>query len=261
MEWRRTIACLILVLTCGFAGYVAAQPDETTNYENCQTIEKLTKLLRSDSKHYPAENASDRAETTDCRPPKWYAVFKRIEGWQLIVAVIGIGIIGWQSWETRKSAKASEENIKLIAGKERARVRIIVDKPWPIQVGVRCYCDVFLKNIGETTAFLEDAQIYGALGPEEMAVDTSNYFKLPFVGDIDAKSQSVTYGVPMLRLDADDMKGLGNGTLFIHCFGFAKYRDVFERAHHVRLHLRWRIQRSGGENWELAGQPEENSDT
>jgi hypothetical protein len=72
--------------------------------------------------------------------------------------------------------------------------------------------------------------------------------------------------VPIIRLEQSVLEELNSARAFIHCYGFVKYRDVFQRPHRVQLHLRWRMLFGGKlpgqvmEYWELAGPSEENSD-
>src|ERR1700733_2998848 len=45
--------------------------------------------------------------------PDWYAAIKRPEWLTVIVAVLALFVIAWQSWETRKAAQATRDGINL----------------------------------------------------------------------------------------------------------------------------------------------------
>jgi hypothetical protein len=105
----------------------------------------------------------------------------------------------------------------------------------------------------------------------EIEVDYGKCTKMPFVGNVLANSR--TGGESLVTLQPETMiteaqaLEIRESKSFIHCYGYVKYRDVFERRRRVRLHLRW-VMRWGGmiegqimEWWEPAGKTEENSDT
>lgn len=53
---------------------------------------------------------------------EWYTALEQPEWLTLIVAVFALGIIAWQSWETRKAAQASNKSVDAAIRSERARV-------------------------------------------------------------------------------------------------------------------------------------------
>ena len=168
MEVRRTIALLIVLAAVFFTGFLSRQPDNTTNYENCMAVKKLRELVRPDGKYDAEQDSANHADSPDCRPPEWYAVFQRVEGWQLIIATIGITIIAWQSWETRRSADASK--VAAGAAKISADIAASVNVPTlrieTFDVGYMGVANleamfqfpkvrIVVKNHGQTPAFLK----------------------------------------------------------------------------------------------------------
>jgi hypothetical protein len=232
MEWRRILASLILLTASFFAGF------ETLS------------------------------------PPNW---LKKPEWWQVIVAAVGIGVIAWQAWLTRKAveaaetgAKAARDNVELLISKDRARIEIIAGSVPVVGnavIGSLCY----LNNVGPSLATIEDGGIALVEGNKEIDVDYARCVKVPIVGNIPANGRSSGQFLiplqPEVMITDSRALEIREGKIFIHCFGYISYRDVFERRHRVRLHLRW-FMRWGGmlqgqvmEWWEPVGKPEENSDT
>jgi hypothetical protein len=109
MEWRRVAALTALLLALFFAGLVSASPDDNAASENGYSKDKS--FIGPAAK---SENHSPYApEESDTHSPHWYASIKRPEWLQIIVAILGIAVIAWQSWETRKAAEATRKSVEL----------------------------------------------------------------------------------------------------------------------------------------------------
>jgi hypothetical protein len=134
---------IIGVLAIGVAILVAGEPNQAT-HDDKQTARQ--------------GNVNDT--------PHWYSAFKRPEWLSLIATFIGIGVICWQSWETKRaaeateiSAKAAQDNIALLISKERARLRVDLEHlDLSLQDGgvyeVRFKVSIF----GTTPAFITDTR-------------------------------------------------------------------------------------------------------
>ena len=147
MQNRVTIACVFLALLILFAGFVAGSPDYNGDCRDAQSPKQSAVVLTGQSRNSP----SDRA---DCGSPKWYAALKRPEWLLVTVGIVTFIVIGWQSWETRKSADAATRGIKLqeansriTAHKERPRITVkpgqCVFNPretTKISYVIDCYC-------------------------------------------------------------------------------------------------------------------------
>jgi hypothetical protein len=140
------------------------------------------------------------------------------------------------------AAKAAKDNIELLISKDRARIEIIaggIPVAGNAVIGSLCY----LNNVGPSLATIEDGGIALVEGDKEIEVDYARCVKVPIVGHIPANGRSSGQFLIPLQPEAmiTDARALEirEGKFFIHCFGYVRYRDVFERRHRVRLHLRW----------------------
>jgi hypothetical protein len=174
-----------------------------------------------------------------------------------------------QALATETAANAANKNVEMFISKECARLEIIAGNvPVALNtiIGIPCH----LRNIGPTIASIEEGAIALVEAGREIEVDYARCTKLPFVGNVLGNSR--TFGEYLITLQPETMiaeatvLAIREGKSFIHCYGYVKYRDIFERRRRVRLHLRW-VMRFGGmiegqimEWWEHAGKPEENSD-
>src|SRR5580704_310977 len=80
MEWRRALAGVFLLLVSFFAGFITRSP-----------------VTNSDA---------------------WYTSFKRPDRMLVVVGIITFIIIGWQSSETRRSAKVTAASAKSFINKD-----------------------------------------------------------------------------------------------------------------------------------------------
>jgi hypothetical protein len=272
MEVRRVAALLLIMLGCFFAGFVSRQPYQRSYPKNSHSAEESRQGLGSDSKN----EASEHSKESDSDTPEWYATFKRPELPLVMLGVFTLLIIGWQSYETRRSAKAAQDGIELMISKERARLTVdLEDFKLTTQDGI--YQIKFKINIlGTTPAFIADAQC--ACGefplayteePEIMdmaMIDIQSYPFFPKV--IPPNSVPVeAYSFLFINENADTMLNeIKNDRLFVIVRGFIKYKDVFERPRETRFRYAWKYwwaapigsdERPGA--WEKCGPEDQNT--
>jgi hypothetical protein len=123
VDFRRTVACLIVVLGVLFAGFVAGSPDYNGDCGNPKSAEQTLVTSSSQAPNTPTHNANK----ADCHSPKWYAALKRPEWLGIIVGTITFIFIGWQSWATKESADAAKRSIEL---QEVALCQWVAIKNW-----------------------------------------------------------------------------------------------------------------------------------
>jgi hypothetical protein len=197
----------------------------------------------------------------------WYAT---PEWWLAILGFPTLFFLAWQAVETRRAAEFANRNIESFMDKERARVEIIagdiaLGSQQPTRVGVT------LKNGGPTMAFIEEGAVRLVKTQKEVEPNYIDCAKVGFVGTLPANSTSpgvyVVFLKPEPTLTEAQILEIREGKSFIHFYGFVRYRDVYERTHRVRVHLRWVMlwglvmEGQVTEWWEPAGIREENSDT
>jgi hypothetical protein len=143
--WVVGIALTIgTVITMAREQHSAREKYEATRQKDCVSL-----ALTSEDKHTCDKEAQSRKDYA----PWWYVLVAWPEGIG-IWAVIGTGfLIGWQSNETRKAAKATRDSVELVVKKERARLSIEL-----LPVGEGISGDVWwvqfkVENHGSTHAF------------------------------------------------------------------------------------------------------------
>ena len=127
MEWRRVVAGVVLLVASFFAGFVSSSPDEDADTENSYSANTPSIGSAADGEDYVA----DAPQKTNHHASHWYTALKQPVWLQLIIAAIGIGVITWQSYETRRaaqatqiSARASEVSATALVSSERAWVLV-----------------------------------------------------------------------------------------------------------------------------------------
>jgi hypothetical protein len=156
---------------------------------------------------------------------------------------------------TKEIAEATQNSVEAVISKERARIKIIA-QPLKIVVGPKVVA-CWLENYGPTPAFVRDLRVKFLYTAIRDFVPDYSQCQLAFY------DESVQGNNPLTE---DQVMSIRKGESFLHFYGFANYRDVFERDRRTTVHIRW-FMRWGGqleaqimEYWELVGTPEENAD-
>ena len=253
----------MVVLAVLFAGFVAGTPNPDTDCKDIPANYHPSIGSAAESPNY----SSNRTYETNCDTPPWYAALKRPEWLSLIVATIGIGFIGWQSWETRIAAQATKDNLFIYMSKERAR--LVVDiKTLDYSKNT---VDFVVTIHGPTAAFVQNTYSVTSVAPESWVNEpelgeavTWPITALPaIIGPNDVPIECYSL------LDISDgrdilLEEIRSGRLFVVIRGVIKYKDVFDKEHETTFRYMWR-DRSGivpdyGE-WEKCGRADENRQT
>src|SRR5580700_8733623 len=80
------------------------------------------------------DNTPYSQETTADAAPHWYAPLERPEWDAVLAAIAALLVIGWQSWETRKAAKAAVLGVQISISKERFRIKVRPQDQWNFPV-------------------------------------------------------------------------------------------------------------------------------
>jgi hypothetical protein len=194
-------------------------------------------------------------------------------------AIIATGfVIGWQSWETRKAAKAVEDQTREVAlqnsnliAKERARVAIMFPREtsnMTISTASRILMTNLAVNIvnqGGTVA----NEIWGgydafASTDEEEAPPSKNVSVLETPANLQSGSEE-----PIGPMKVDARYGEGTPyTFYIYVRGFVEYKTIFESDRkRTSFLLRREFVSQGGNKassitwWNPCGRPEDNQST
>lgn len=168
-------------------------------------------------------------------------------GLLVLVGFITAGVIGWQSWETRRAADFSKRSVESAMNKERARVEIIAGD---VMAGNgKSAVFVNLRNGGPTLGFIKEAYARLFASGPDVEVDYAKCSGLGFTGYLRPSADTHLVQVPLEAVPNQPVSP-------VHFYGYARYEDVYGRIHRVQVHLR-----HGGPNlWLLEGKPEDNSD-
>jgi hypothetical protein len=267
--------CLaIFAVTALMAVSVSSQPNKTSDHKYQSANQSQSSIV------FAAPEKQDCATTDQAQansyPPKWYAPLERPEWWLVLVGFVTCGVIGWQSFETRRAATATRESvavleksvaaaragadaaasqIQLVKDKERARVRIEFKRldlsfnPQP--GGYKVKFKVFLD--GATEAYILEthciAEIYD---PASTNYDIGGGMGLPQVITpaervIEQRVALFTEscGCPPEVCDPNEerVQLAREGELPVVVNGFIRYKDLFGGKWRVRFNLRWQYYR------------------
>jgi hypothetical protein len=189
--------------------------------------------------------ANEHTESAQNDSPPWY---ETAEWWLVIAAIPTLIFVGWQARETARSVEASNRNIEAVMNERRARVEVIADLAW---TGTTHISAVSLRNEGPTLGIISDASARLVESVGDVEVDYGECTPLGFTGTIAPGSETLKV---VINQDAATIQA---GQSVFHFYGFARYEDVYRRAHRVQVHTQW----GGNGVWIIAGKPEDNSDT
>jgi len=174
----------------------------------------------------------------------------------------------------KDAAKAAQANVETQVNKERARIRIVLEKINPTWTGsgfngVTCW----LTNYGPTAAFIDDFRgrlLQVHVAEEPIVLDYAQCRDILYAESLQSTGRTASFVIPLepnANLTEDEVMSIRKGQAFIHFYGFVKYRDVFDRSRRQTIHMRWTM-RWGGmiegqimQWWDPVGSPAENRDT
>jgi hypothetical protein len=235
---------------CVFAGFSARQPNERPASENAHTDHETALSLSTESEKDAANHANNPDKDTPRRnaPFKWPEWMSNPSWWQFFAAVIGIGVIAWQSWLTRRAAQATEiaaNAAKLSADIgyavtiptlriEKFETETVVDIESASLESTLRQPDVriVIKNHGQTPAFLRawclifsceplpSTPVYKGtmcgLSLEKEVVKPADSFTMPEIGSW--KKQS---------LSDEDVQAIIQRRKELRAYGYILYGDLF----------------------------------
>jgi hypothetical protein len=210
--------------------------------------------------------------------------------WLVIIAGLTGGVIGWQSWETRKAAQGAKENaeaafsqLQIIREKERARVGVdLEDLKLDVVPGPHTSIEVGwgVTLYGQTDAFIHGSQCFAEVEgqnlPEHLRPAWGEMVGLPSVISCDCRNIKGIVLVHPPRPYPFDYAALSDrlvsGEQTVVCVGFVEYSDVFGGSWIFRFKRRWNFFGTPDElgglrprsllsgEWAKYGSPEDNGE-
>jgi hypothetical protein len=170
--WKYLLICAFFL---GMAVFVARQDERAAQKrtQNAKHLDNCTVIAKADTEH-PQENV----ENTERDTPGWYGFFRWPNGtttWAIILTFLAIV---WQSSETRKSADAARDSIKL---QELGYTQWVNLQNWRV------------SNFGPVTSDGVHVNVnFDIINPTKLPLTVTKVTVLPAIG----ADRSVAIGIP-----------------------------------------------------------------
>jgi hypothetical protein len=276
----------MLIAFALYAGIAAGQPQQTprSKHELASQSQPSGVSISAESES-KQPNFQPRPIQEESNTPSGKASFPRSQWWfdsnwwLVIVGICTAGVIGWQSFETRRAADASQKAVEaalkqtaMSVTKERARIVILFPDEadtmtiWPDKMPSPGSFRVNLKNIGGTPAYKITAA-YDAFAIElhDAAPKSDGLFQL-VVPDVIEGDTSRESGP--ISIDSRFLKERAPEHFYVYLRGVVEYNDIFKpERNRTKFLLRRGFQRMRPSEavshvfWESVGEPEDNENT
>ena len=138
-----------IAVLCILAVFVACKPNQAARREATKSKEEspISVALAGNQK------SADTYNQANHDTPEWCAAFKRPEWWGICIGILTLGVITWQSIQTKIAAQAAASNAQAIVDSERAWL-IAELVPTAIKFSGRWY-----KPVGNNMGELSEADL------------------------------------------------------------------------------------------------------
>jgi hypothetical protein len=176
--------------------------------------------------------------------------------WLVIIAALTGGFIGWQSWETRKAAKAALSQMKLMKDNERARISLVGLPNPPDFEGLSYeaagkkmrFMEGWIKvcNSGPTHAYNASGRAFWIVESPDKIASVYGRCLMPVPSVIRAdtleKPIDVEASQGMLEQDIAKVRDLTrNDAEALFLLGEISYEDVFGEPRVTPFRFRWEV--------------------
>ena len=251
------LKCLVIFAITTFSAFsVSGQPNKTPHPEKQDAkqsqpsvhvtngVDKQTCCCADQDKpcsNSPTGNAS-------IERPHWWSAS---EWWLVLIAGLTGCVIGWQSWETRKSAHAAKMSGDFMKNAERAWVieKLEFSDHLP-QIGkvasnFQMAVGIIFENHGRTVANITDAKLrfhtvpaFGDDLPEHPSYFPNEIYLVIGMGMV--LLPSATYRIARefeggVALTEEQIKNIYDCTLLLYCYGRIEYLDAFKESHFTQF--------------------------
>ena len=179
---------------------------------------------------------------------------------------------GKQAEAASDAAKAARDNIELVIGKERARVRVELQKFDLADAGKFIFhqVDCLVFSYGTNSAFVSDSRVWVGVSPDAEegppdSIPARQPISVPRVlhpTEDGVKKRAII----LTQFTPSDVDAIRKGALFVHFRGVIEFSDWSERKYVTRFRYVWKPSFSAffdswGGYWSRTGKPEDNSET
>jgi hypothetical protein len=273
---------VLLAVSAFLADSMSGQPNKTARNGEAVAAQSQPAVVLATPDH---QNSSQTYQSKpEADPPKWYAPFERPDWWLVLAAFMTCGVVGWQSYETRKSAEATRDSVQLMMDKERARLRIeIEDLEFPDRQSTLLPL-VRIKTVleGSTLAYVLDSGCSAGLRARNQLPNLTvmqQHLSLPAL--ITPTMGSIESGVlilsgdtvagsdaPDFNLSAATIQLVRENDRYVFCEGYIRYKGIFRGEWVLKFKKKWQYfcepaPESGpfsGGQWVSYGEPEDNAE-
>jgi len=227
-----------------------AGPDNKPSKQEQQTVHTSNGIQRQS---YPQNNqtkASDNAPARNTTIEGTKVWWEDSNWWLVIIAACTGGVIGWQSWETRKSAqgamegaKFARQGIEITMLKEKANVRIEIEKLDVEKLGENWAAAVKIAifNFGETKAFPINSHAALLVSPRaDPPIENRGGPLITEPAIFPTTDEPLRKLRFALEVEHDTIWKLNTENAFAHVYGFIEYTDVFGGNHRTAFRYVWR---------------------
>lgn len=169
----------------------------------------------------------------------------------------------------RESASIARLSAEAAIEKERARLKIVVDKINPQVTLNSTICQ--LENYGLSPAFISEVKVrFLYCLPRDIVPDCSMCRTILYAESLQSKARTNGMLIPLepsnFSMDEESLMKIKKEQAFLHFYGIVKYLDVFKRDRTATIHVRWTMRWGGVAEgmitqwWEPVGEPSENTD-
>ena len=239
---------------------------EPNNYSSApqNTANEQGQGRLSRANNYPSDYQKENA---DKKVTRWYT------SPEWVLAVVGIFTfltIGWQSYETRRSANIAERNSSLMIAKDRAKIMVqanpFLNQPVVAGTPPETYVTYKLWNHGITKAIITSVGTGATVDTSphpHPTLDVAVPTVIPTVIEGSSIPLDCTAIVFPRQLSDADFAAIADKKLFIRFFGSIDYKDIFNENRNTTFYLLWKpfmgLRNYG--RWEKIGPKHANQET
>jgi hypothetical protein len=225
------------------ASVLSAQPNKASSQKEQSAAQGQPFVVAPTPEKHDRGNQDKGKSNPDT--PNWYAAFENPDGALVIVGLITCLVIGWQSMETRRAAKAALSNFQAFVNSERPWISVKVERtPWGKGF------NVVAVNKGRTPATIlshaENCIVMDAMEYAREFLPIPPKYGKPVVDSETVLPEDSTEVYQITRksiakagYSETDVTKLESGNSVAYIFGVIAYRDVLGTPSEVAYETRW----------------------
>jgi hypothetical protein len=228
------------------------KPPEATHAKDCRVVSGPEK----------PDQGSNHTEAPNSNSPQWHAAFKDPQWLSIIVAVLALIVIAWQTVATARATRTMRDSVKITVSENRPWLLIQMgesgDKiqiPFLVPIGSVAqaelrlsHCIFFIRNYGQTPARVLEIKAEIRIGDNPTQPPSSTIHEIggtrynPYIfpqGESLAQYAELSPGGFVTQMEVND---IFRGARFLWLRGLVRYRHTIEPEGVRRFRWRrWRV--------------------